>query len=134
VLKKWSKAARFGTKSGQKWLKSAHNSSVFGHFPTVQQSPEYVFAPINTDFPPKNSTKFPFFAFSIHDNLLLLYTHPVLPAPLLAQHTHVRCAHIWVLFVYELLLKNCFLIEPASEHVILWRSEWVLPGVFGQKT
>jgi hypothetical protein len=75
-LKKWSKGARLLYKNGQKLYKSAHNWALFGHFSMVQQYPESVFAPINTDFPQKNSTKFPFFVFSIHDTPLLFYAPP----------------------------------------------------------
>jgi hypothetical protein len=55
---KWSKAARLLYKNGQKLYKSAHNWALFGHFSMVQQYPESVFAPINTDPPPKSAKKF----------------------------------------------------------------------------
>jgi hypothetical protein len=45
-------------KNGQKLYKSAHNSYVFGRFSTVQQYPESVFTPINTDSPPGSARKF----------------------------------------------------------------------------
>jgi len=51
-VKNWSKAAHLLYKNGHKLYKSAHNWAFFGRFSTVQQYPECVFAPINTDSPP----------------------------------------------------------------------------------
>ncbi len=53
-----SKAAHLLYKNGQKLYKSAHNWALFGRFSTVQQCPESVFAPINTDSPPGSAKKF----------------------------------------------------------------------------
>jgi hypothetical protein len=58
-VKKWSKPAHLLYKNGQKLYKSAHNSSVFGRFSTVQQCPESLFAPINTDPQTEYAKKFP---------------------------------------------------------------------------
>ena len=128
-VKKRSKAARFCAKCAQKLLKSAHISPVFQRFSTVQQYPESVFTPINTDFSPKSAKNFhqiPVFHFLNSRHFFFVSCAPC-PADTF------RCAHIRLLFVCKLLLKNCFLIEPGSENVILWRLDLVLPKVFGQK-
>jgi hypothetical protein len=51
VVQKWSKAARLLYKSGTKVVKTRAFVRFFGRFSTVQQYPDCVFTPINTDFP-----------------------------------------------------------------------------------